>query len=552
MIRKRVLFVNHKDKQCGVHQYGVSICDAFRSSRRYEAVYAECASHADLDLAIGQAGPSILVFNYYFDIMSWTHGIAKSYGLPSFGILHEGIHSYPDGVKRDPFDFWICPDPTFADTDFIFRLVRLIPQFDARSVPPPEAFTVGSFGFGFPNKGFETLVNLVQEQYESAHIRLHMPFNGVVDKDGQKYGVATADLCRQAIYKPGMKLTITHEFKTRIEVLEFLAGNTINAFLYPYSSAGTRGISSVIDLALAVDRPFAVSRSEMFRHLFHLQPSVCVEDNGSFQQIIDSYAVDSHARLKQEWSEASFVRNLEQILDRAAGAPAQLHRGGVATTESGAAVLQSMDQVVQSRAELSSRGLGADIGDRLKSWDVLRTANLAIGNLSKSDPVLDLGAFGSEILLALHNAGFSNLTGADLNPGLGSMPHADTIRYEVTDFLETPFEDHSFSLITAISVIEHGYQPQRLFGEVSRLLKPGGYFVASFDYWPEKIITEGIVMFGMDWRIFSRQDVHDLIEIAGTYGLAPFGDIDLDAGEPMISCFDRNYTFAWIALRKSG
>lgn len=26
----------------------------------------------------------------------------------------------------------------------------------------------------------------------------------------------------------------------------------------------------------------------------------------------------------------------------------------------------------------------------------------------------------------------------------------------------------------------------------SRLLRPGGLFIASFDYWPEKIVTDGI------------------------------------------------------------
>jgi SAM-dependent methyltransferase len=192
-----------------------------------------------------------------------------------------------------------------------------------------------------------------------------------------------------------------------------------------------------------------------------------------------------------------------------------------------------------------------NIGDELKSWDVLRTANFAIDNLNPADAVLDIGAFASEVLIVLHRAGFSNLTGADLNPLLRSMPYSDKIRYEVTDFLKTPFGAGSFSMVTAISVIEHGYQPDRLLGEMSRLLKPNGFFVASFDYWPEKIATDGIQMFGMDWRIFSEQDVHDLIGKAAAHGLTPYGAVDLKAKERPISCLDRHYTFAWIALRKT-
>lgn len=235
------------------------------------------------------------------------------------------------------------------------------------------------------------------------------------------------------------------------------------------------------------------------------------------------------------------------------------------------AVLQNMKEVAEARDQLSQRKLGwkknelrillekfhlirslPNIGDEIKSWDVLRTANFAIENLKPTDPVLDIGAFSSEILIVLHRAGFSDLTGADLNPSLRSMPYSNRIRYEVTDFLKTPFSANSFSMVTAISVIEHGFQPDRLLREVGRLLKPNGFFVASFDYWPEKIATDGIKMFGMDWQIFSEQDVHDLIDRAGKYGLSVYGELDLKAKERPISCLDRHYTFAWIALRKAG
>jgi SAM-dependent methyltransferase len=57
--------------------------------------------------------------------------------------------------------------------------------------------------------------------------------------------------------------------------------------------------------------------------------------------------------------------------------------------------------------------------------------------------------------------------------------------------MHTPFEDRSFSCITSISVIEHGFDGSRLVREVSRLLVRGGYFIASFDCWPEKIDSSG-------------------------------------------------------------
>ena len=164
---------------------------------------------------------------------------------------------------------------------------------------------------------------------------------------------------------------------------------------------------------------------------------------------------------------------------------------------------------------------------------------------------MDIGAYSSEILPVLHRMKYSNLTGVDLNPRIKEMPFANTIRYEVADFMATPFSDASFGAITAISVIEHGFQSERLLREISRLLRPGGYFLASFDYWPEKVDTTGMDIFGMDWRIFSKAEVFDFIDEAQAYGLFPCCEIDLEAGEKVIHWGGKDYTFAWLALRKS-
>lgn len=194
---------------------------------------------------------------------------------------------------------------------------------------------------------------------------------------------------------------------------------------------------------------------------------------------------------------------------------------------------------------------GIPLGDQLKSWDIWKTVSFIRQNLPLDAAVLDLGAYCCEVLPALHRVGYRSLTGVDLNPRLSAMPYQDRIRYLVGDFLKTTLPDGSFDAITAISVIEHGYQPERLFGEISRLLKPGGYFLASIDYWPDKIDTTGVTVFGLDWLVFSRQDLEEMFATARGHGLEPVGAINSDAGDSFISWQSRNYTFAWIAMRKS-
>jgi SAM-dependent methyltransferase len=231
-------------------------------------------------------------------------------------------------------------------------------------------------------------------------------------------------------------------------------------------------------------------------------------------------------------------------------------------------VLQNRFDIEQARSELLRRrasaldgpwvgllrrlGLlrGVAVGDALKSWDVLLTANFVESRYGTQARVLDLGCFGSEILPVLHRLGLRDLTGIDLNPLVHRMPLEGAIRYLVGDFLQASLADRSFDCITAISVIEHGFQPQRLLAEVSRMLSPGGAFVASFDYWPQKIDTRGQRLFGLSWDIFSADEVASFVEEARSFGLSPQAALDYGAAAAPIDYAGRRYTFAWLALCK--
>ena len=231
-------------------------------------------------------------------------------------------------------------------------------------------------------------------------------------------------------------------------------------------------------------------------------------------------------------------------------------------------VLQSLEQVSMARRELERRSIsfrspawkawlirrglmrGIVLGDEIKSWDVAKTAAFLEQHVAKGEPILDIGAFASEIPPILHQLGYTAISGVDLNPRLAEMPFAGAVDYRVGDFLRAPYPDRHFAAITAISVIEHGFDGERLAREMGRLLRPGGYFVASFDYWPEKIGTDGIKMFDMSWTIFSRGDVQQFVEVAQGHGLVPCGPLQFGGSARPVSCAGKDYTFAWLALQR--
>jgi len=206
----------------------------------------------------------------------------------------------------------------------------------------------------------------------------------------------------------------------------------------------------------------------------------------------------------------------------------------------------------RSLLDLALRRSAIDVGDPRKSWDVLESVRLIESRLPPDAPILDLGAYASEILCCLHLAGFRRLTGIDLNPRVRAMPFNRSICYRVGDMCATGLADGSQAAITAISAIEHGVDLPRLLAEAARLLAPGGLLVCSTDYWPQKIDTTGVRIYGLAWRIFSRAELQALIEGAAAHGLSPVSECRFEASESPIEHAGRRYTFAWLALAKTG
>jgi hypothetical protein len=54
----------------------------------------------------------------------------------------------------------------------------------------------------------------------------------------------------------------------------------------------------------------------------------------------------------------------------------------------------------------------------------------------------------------------------------------------------------------------------------------------------------------MDWKIFCKPDIELFVKEAAFYNLFPIGDMIYSAKDKAVNCGGKQYTFAWLVLRK--
>jgi SAM-dependent methyltransferase len=109
-------------------------------------------------------------------------------------------------------------------------------------------------------------------------------------------------------------------------------------------------------------------------------------------------------------------------------------------------------------------------------WDDERLRAEVLARLQPEHRMLDLGA-GAGIVPQMDFRGrAAQVCGVDPDPRVASNPHLDEARVGVGE--QIPYPDAHFDLVVADNVLEHLDDPDRVFAEIARVLKPGGAFVA--------------------------------------------------------------------------
>ena len=470
----------------------------------------------------------------------------------------------------------------------------MLPDYTNRS-PEPDIPTVGCFGFGTQGKGFDKVVSRVQEEYDRAIIRLHMPVATFGDPTGA--GVAKAEQqCRALVVKPGIELRITHDFLSTEQLLDFLAANTINAFFYDEIKG--RGISSVTDHALAAGRPVAINRCSMFRHLFPARPSIVVDDS-SLREIA-AQGLAPLRPFREEWTDADLIWDYEricrQILARPLPAAARdwrdallgrtlkkikrrLRRDSVVTA-AGDKQMWAAGQFAEASetrsSELVETPLEQYTADTISSGspfnrildDAARAEYApAIAALFRLNPALMerkipranvQQAFVFDTVLkfaAVHPSpkilcvgGYEDSAAAGLERLEWRFENIDpSVNYDLDTFLTKPTTRlGTYDIVFSTSVIEHVKDDEKFISNLASLLAPGGVAILTCDYNDQ--YRPGDPIPSQDHRFYTQDDLRERL-MGPLAGCTLVGTPRWDCPAPDFNFEGVQYTFATLVFR---
>ena len=459
---ERVLFTTNPPRRCGVYEFGRSTWAALQCSNRYQYLYHEFDEATSADefcSVVERVNPVAVLHNWHPATMGWlSDDILYELRRRMPAIRHASIvHDAPA-----PFhwiDSTVYIDPTHKIQKGEFSVGRRLwtraePAFDSGNI-------IGSFGFGLGGKGFNRVVQKVNQEFDSATIRLHIPCSEYCDPNGN-LTKAVIEECKQ-LAKPGIHVEVSSDYLSTHDLMNWLAGNSVNCFFYDEFKG--RGISSVIDFALSARRPIAISHSNMFRHIVDATPSILIEQS-SLKQIIAN-GIEPLRPFLDRWTDADLVAGYDLAIDYAR------EQQDVDLVGNRVLTPRDRERLRPSVAELTE--LCPDIMSRKFPEAVFKNAFIfeeARKFAKTGDKIVLVGGYDDPIGPALARLGF-DVTITD--PQLDGRESTDVLRDAI-------LSGTRYDMVISCSVIEHVPEDIEFVQTLYDLTVPGGTILLTTDF----------------------------------------------------------------------
>lgn len=299
-----ILILNHKTQNCGVYQFGRRFANLASQSKVHHVEYREIETPADYEYCL-HLKPDIIIFNWYPITMNWLRPEHIKSDIKNYFIFHDG-HIWSGSYDKYIFNGALGPpEGALKRIPEDKRVILSRPLFSFNNaLPKNEVTNIGSFGFGFWHKGFDEVVRKVNAEFDKAIINLHIPNAHFGDADGS-VAREVIKRCISLNTNPNITLNVTTGLISDQELLNFLAKNDLNIFMY---SSVNEGLSSVLDYALSVKRPIALTDNMMFRHI--LSDEIKVEKN-TLKEIIEK-GLAPIEKFQKQWSPEEFIKEFDK------------------------------------------------------------------------------------------------------------------------------------------------------------------------------------------------------------------------------------------------
>jgi hypothetical protein len=500
------------------YQYGKRLITILQKSLQFIYIYHEISSYEEYKSICDNNNLCAVIYNYYPLTMSWLNEGNIQHKVPNIGVYHET----PNMVN---FDYIINIDPTSVLDQCRVAIPR--PLLDHDELPQNDIGIPIIGSFGFESKGFERLIYMVNDQFDNAIIRLHMPFAEFGDNDGSR-SLSIANTVRNIPRKDGIKIEISHNFLDDIDLLKFLNGNSINCFLY--DDLHGRGCSSVIDYALSVDVPIGISNSHMFRHIY--SDEICLYKK-SIKEIIAN-GTQPLIHIKNKWSHLSLIKKIEDhfVKNILKDCPSiyKMINNTVLTDTYRTALQPSIEELRQLVPDMMARKIERANVQQAFAFKYIKD------NFTTDKTMLCAVSHEDTCCAALMKLKYNII---DIDP---------VHNYDLHTYYELN-QDKTFDVVFSVSVIEHVDNDDQFLDDMCKMLKTGGTCVFTCDF--KDSYRPGDIIPDVDKRLYTK---HDLLvrfkSILDNNNCYIFGDVNYDA-PPDFIYGNTLYSFASMVIRKN-